>query len=79
MENLIPTQKDKNLFWSQLIASIPLAIISGLFTGSFFILPNLLKDNVSILLLFYLNLGLLLVILMAWMKGKIVSVREGQS
>lgn len=73
---LIPTQKDKNIFWMQLMASVPLAIIAGFFTGSFFLLPNIIKDNYMVLLMFYLNMGLFLLVLMAWMKNKIVPVKS---
>lgn len=75
-EDLIPSQKDKNLFWATIITGVPLAIIAGLFAGAFFRLTELLNWGFWTTFFIFIDFGLLLIILMILMKKQIKPVNK---
>jgi len=62
-DKLMPTPKERNLFWVALICAIPLSIISGLFAGAFFKLIDILQWNLWTVFLMFISSGALLVLI----------------
>jgi len=75
MEDLIPTQKEKNIFWASASLSVVVGLISGFFSGAFFRIIELLNYDILIILFFFLDAGLFLLIFVIYAVKKIVPVK----
>ena len=76
MESLIPTQKEKNLFWSSALISVPISIFGGLFAG--FMSNQDIFPSPLIRLSIFLIIGLLIIDSMLIMKNKIIPIPKGK-
>ncbi|MFZ1970802.1 MAG: hypothetical protein WAU65_01310 [Candidatus Nanoarchaeia archaeon] len=71
----IPTIKEKNIFWSNFIATIPTSLITAFFVGAYFNLTKYFDSGPIVDILFFLILGTFLLIIIVWASKKIIPVK----
>lgn len=75
MGSQIPSIKDRNIFWSSIMASSIVSLIGAFFVSSFFVLNvNYFDYGFLINFLIFLNSGIGLVIIFVYASKKIIKV-----
>jgi len=76
-DNLIPTTKEKNLFWSAVMTNALVSLFGAFFVGSFFYLATKYLDYGFYLHLFiFLDTGLFLLIIFFYGRNKIIPIKH---
>ena len=73
--DLIPNQKEKNMFFAGINLSLIAGVIGSFFVGSFFRLTEMSNYSTTNMSLILFDSGLFLLILMIWFRKQIKPIK----